>query len=58
MAPRRLRQRAVERFVANRVAEAIAKYERNQANPGGAEENVGGAGGAGTRNAGGNIAPE
>ncbi|GJX52519.1 hypothetical protein Tco_0280888 [Tanacetum coccineum] len=55
MPPRQLRQRAVERLVANRVAEAIAKYKRNQANPGGAGEN---AGGAGSGNAGGNIAPE
>ncbi|GKD81787.1 hypothetical protein Tco_1348626 [Tanacetum coccineum] len=58
MPPRRLRQRAVERLVANRVAEAIAKYERNRANPGGAGENAGGAEGAGTGNARGNIAPE
>nr|GEU76125.1 hypothetical protein [Tanacetum cinerariifolium] len=38
MPPRRLRQRAAERLVANQVAEAIAKYERNQVNPRGAGE--------------------
>ncbi|GJY69856.1 hypothetical protein Tco_0472838 [Tanacetum coccineum] len=43
MPPRRLRQRAVERLVVNRVAEAIAEYERNRTNP----KNVGGAGNAG-----------
>ncbi|GJY63007.1 putative reverse transcriptase domain-containing protein [Tanacetum coccineum] len=51
MPPRRLRRRAVERLVTNRVAEAITEYERNQANPEGA-------GGAGVGNAGGGIAPE
>ncbi|GKC46805.1 hypothetical protein Tco_1064527 [Tanacetum coccineum] len=46
--PRRLRRRVVERLVANRVAEAIAKYERNRTNPEGARgarENTGGTGG-------------
>ncbi|GJR71987.1 putative reverse transcriptase domain-containing protein [Tanacetum coccineum] len=55
MPPRRLRRRAVERLVANRVAEAIAEYERNRTNLEG--DNAGGAGGAGG-NAGGVIAPE
>ncbi|GJX47427.1 hypothetical protein Tco_0272617 [Tanacetum coccineum] len=48
MPPRRLRQRVVERLVANRVAEAIVEYERNRANPEGA-------GGAGAGNTEGNI---
>ncbi|GKC41049.1 hypothetical protein Tco_1053433, partial [Tanacetum coccineum] len=33
MPPRRLKRRAVERLVKNRVAEAIAEYERNRTNP-------------------------
>nr|GEW11683.1 hypothetical protein [Tanacetum cinerariifolium] len=40
---RRLRRRDVKRLVVNRVAEAIAKYERNQVNPEGS--GVGNAGG-------------
>ncbi|GKC44542.1 hypothetical protein Tco_1062264, partial [Tanacetum coccineum] len=60
-----------ESLMANRVAEAITEYERNQTNPeragrvrentGGAGENVGGAGGAGgagVGNARGNIEPK
>ncbi|GJU24556.1 hypothetical protein Tco_1163177 [Tanacetum coccineum] len=47
-APRRLKQRAVERMVQKRVAEAIAEYERNRTNP----EN---AGGSGPANAGGVV---
>ncbi|GJV26833.1 putative reverse transcriptase domain-containing protein [Tanacetum coccineum] len=50
MPPKRLKRRAVERLVVNRVAEAIAEYERNRTNP----EGAGGSGG----NAGGYIAPE
>ncbi|GKB27455.1 hypothetical protein Tco_0866856 [Tanacetum coccineum] len=46
-----MRRRAVERHVANRVAEVIAGYERNRANPEGA-------GGAGAGNTGGNKVPE
>ncbi|GKE72285.1 hypothetical protein Tco_1534326 [Tanacetum coccineum] len=38
MPPRRLKRRDVERLVSSRVAEAIAKYERNRTNP----ENAGG----------------
>ncbi|GJT43067.1 hypothetical protein Tco_0951782 [Tanacetum coccineum] len=62
MPPRRLKHRAVESLVANRVAEAVAEYERNQANDGNARgagpENAGGAGpenarGVGPENAGG-----
>ncbi|GKB13855.1 hypothetical protein Tco_0847778 [Tanacetum coccineum] len=33
MPPRRLKQRAVERLVKNRVAEVIAEYERNRTDP-------------------------
>ncbi|GJV72694.1 putative reverse transcriptase domain-containing protein [Tanacetum coccineum] len=33
MPPRRLKRRAVERLVKNRVAEAIAEYERNRTDP-------------------------
>ncbi|GKA61385.1 putative reverse transcriptase domain-containing protein [Tanacetum coccineum] len=33
MTPRRMRQNVVEMLVADRVAEAITEYERNQANP-------------------------
>ncbi|GJY34800.1 hypothetical protein Tco_0419269 [Tanacetum coccineum] len=40
MPPRRLRRGAVERLVANRVAEALAEYEQNWANA----RNVGNAG--------------
>ncbi|GJS18135.1 hypothetical protein Tco_0412607 [Tanacetum coccineum] len=40
MPPRRLRKRAVERMVKSWVAETIAEYERNKANP----KNVGGSG--------------
>nr|GEW24964.1 putative reverse transcriptase domain-containing protein [Tanacetum cinerariifolium] len=54
MSRRRLRRRAVERLVANRVAEAIVEYERNVTNP----EGAGGERGAGARNAKGIIAPE
>ncbi|GJU25911.1 putative reverse transcriptase domain-containing protein [Tanacetum coccineum] len=54
MPPRRLRRGAVERLVTNWVAEAIAKYERNRANPEGTE----GARGDRAGNAGGDIAPE
>ncbi|GKB41266.1 putative reverse transcriptase domain-containing protein [Tanacetum coccineum] len=46
MPPRRLKQRAVERKMQKRVAEAIAEYERNRTNP---ED----AGGSGPANAGG-----
>nr|GEU80055.1 hypothetical protein [Tanacetum cinerariifolium] len=41
--PQRLRRKAVERLMANRVAEAIAEYKRNKTNPEG--EITGGAGG-------------
>nr|GEV47224.1 hypothetical protein [Tanacetum cinerariifolium] len=41
--PQRLRRKAVERLVANRVAEAITEYKRNRTNPKG--EIAGGAGG-------------
>nr|GEY55420.1 copia protein [Tanacetum cinerariifolium] len=41
--PRRMNQNTVERLVANRVAEAIAEYKRNQANPAGARGNARGA---------------
>ncbi|GJX35703.1 putative reverse transcriptase domain-containing protein [Tanacetum coccineum] len=51
MPPRRLKRRAVERLVKNRVAEAIAENERNKIDP----EN---AGGSGTANAGGVNAPK
>ncbi|GJW43610.1 hypothetical protein Tco_0072409 [Tanacetum coccineum] len=44
MTSKRLKRRAIERMVKNRVAEAIAKYERNQTNP----ENDGGSGSANT----------
>nr|GEW76178.1 reverse transcriptase domain-containing protein [Tanacetum cinerariifolium] len=33
MPPRRLRRSAIERLIAERVAEAIAKHERNRPNP-------------------------
>ncbi|GJS03420.1 hypothetical protein Tco_0319928 [Tanacetum coccineum] len=42
MPPRRLKGRAVERLMANRVAKAIAEYERNKTNPKGARGNAGG----------------
>nr|GEX42149.1 hypothetical protein [Tanacetum cinerariifolium] len=51
MPPRRLKQRAVERMMQKRVAEAIAEYERNQTNP----EN---ARGSGPANAGGVVASD
>ncbi|GJW66751.1 putative reverse transcriptase domain-containing protein [Tanacetum coccineum] len=43
MPPRRLKGRAVERLVTNRVAEAIAVYERNKTNPKGARGSGGNA---------------
>ncbi|GKC90859.1 putative reverse transcriptase domain-containing protein [Tanacetum coccineum] len=43
MPPKRLKGRAVERLVTNRVAEAIAVYERNKTNPKGARGSGGNA---------------
>ncbi|GKG39790.1 hypothetical protein Tco_0463935, partial [Tanacetum coccineum] len=50
MSPNQLKRMAVERLVANKVAETIAEYERIRTNP----EGAGGSGG----NTGGDIAPE
>ncbi|GKB87309.1 hypothetical protein Tco_0959581 [Tanacetum coccineum] len=52
MLPRRLKKRDVDRLVKSRVAEAIAKYERNWPNPKGAGGS-GNARGTGPTNAGG-----
>ncbi|GKE04206.1 putative reverse transcriptase domain-containing protein [Tanacetum coccineum] len=64
--PRRMRRNAIERLVADRVAEAINEYERNRANPARAGDagpavaggNARGAGENARGNTRGNVAPE